>query len=257
MGEALLIASGRGGAGRSVIAANVAAGLARLGYHVALVDGCVGMRSLDIMLGLENSAIYDMQDLAEGLCAPRQALMAVPGEPRLELLNAPPLTTPSELGAAAFRAAVDRVRNNHRYVVIDGPAGVDTLFQMALSVCARALVVTRLDDPIALRAAERAAQYMRGAGMGDLRLIVNHLSPEIAGEEGEYPSQAAARRLDAPLIGLVPEDEALTATPPLARPGTPLGRIFEDIARRVSGDNMPLRPYAAPTPPPRRKKPWE
>ena len=245
MGEALLITSGRGGVGKSVIAVNVAAGLARLGYNVALVDGCTGMRSLDIMLGLENRAIYDLQDLAEGICAARQALMSVEGIEHLHFLNAPPLTAPYELGAAAFTKAIERVSFNHRYVVIDGPSGVDTGFEMALKVCRKAVVVTQADDPVALRACERVTQAMRSAGQSDIKLILNKARPETPDEDGEYPCMNLARRLDMPLVGQVPEDEVLRHLPPLAQAGTALGRMFEDIARRVSGENMRLWPLTA------------
>lgn len=248
MGIALMITSGKGGVGKSTIAANLAVALARLRYNVALVDANTGMRGLDLLLGLQNDVVYDLNDLAEGLCRVRQALLPVPGVPGLTLLSASQMARPDQLSADALRGVLDRIKYNHRYVIVDGPPGIDTGFFTTLAACEKVIIVTR-PETAAERCAERMAQVLSEEGRRDGMLIVNEALPETPDEEGDWPHQALARRLGVKPIGLVPYSDDLAAMTRTGRaPAAPDGsmtRLFEDIARRAIGEDLRLRPYAA------------
>ena len=232
------------------MSACLGAALSGLRYNTALVDLNMGLRSLDMLLGMENDVVYDLSDLANDICLPKQALLPVPGAAGLQMLSASQWEGPSSLPREAYERVLSRLLQNHRYLVLDGPPGADWGFMTAVSLADRAAVVTKM-DPLSLRGAERMVMMCRDGGVKDVYLIINGAEPETADEEGEYPYMAVQRRMDAPVIGFVPETAELGAMPIRLPLSAGLGRTFEDMARRMYGDRMPLRP---PTKPQKQKR---
>ena len=245
MSEALVVTSGKGGVGKSTLAVNLAAALALAGSRTALVDADTGLRSLDVMLGLENNVVYDLTDVAEGVCRLRQAVLRCPAVPGLSMMAASQLRDAGSVTREKMKDIAAQLRQSFEYVIIDCPAGVDAGFRIAAAGADRAVIVTQ-NDPICVRDAERVKGLLERAGVTEAMLVVNRAHRERPKKGEPYSWDALAQRLELPLIGLVEENEAFSQA---ARDGRPalledetISRTFEDIARRVRGEALPVQP---------------
>lgn len=237
MGEAIAIASGKGGAGKSTLAVLTGAALARMGRSVALIDMDMGMRSLDVMLGLENKIVYDLADVAEGVCRPRQALVRCPNLEGLSLMAAAQTRDSGALTPRQTAAVVERVKPHFDFVLLDCPAGVGRGFRNAIAGADRGLIVS-LTDPISLRDAERVAGLMERGDLPRPQLALNRVR---SGQD----TAACEQRLNAQLIALIPEQKALgdvLLADPLRALRTPAGEALTRLARRLAGETLPIQP---------------
>ena len=247
MGKSLVITSGKGGVGKSTAAANLALALAEGGRKTVLIDANTGLRSLDVLLGMENRVVYDLSDLMEGVCRLRQALIRHPECEALSLIAASQLREGDSLPEEYLGEIVPALKEQFDWVIVDGASGVGQPFRASLAGADQALVVT-LDDAISVRAAERVKALLREAGLPAPWLMVNRLRPEKPAK-GEPPVwEAVSRRLELRLLGAVPEDdmirEAAQAGVPLAREGlSPAGSAFRRAARRLEGRELPVSPF--------------
>ncbi len=206
MSEVWLIASGKGGVGKSTTAAALGMALARGGRTVCVVDADIGLRDQDAILGVENAVVYDLIDVARKGCALEQALVALPGEPRLQLLAASQFARARDLNAKAFGKIIDRLREKFAFTLIDCPAGIERGLRNLLTCGADGAILVTTPDAVCLRDAERTSQLLREKGMPEVRLLVNRVNPLLV-ERGETPSAAqAAARLELQLLGEIPED---------------------------------------------------
>ncbi|MBR3504034.1 MAG: septum site-determining protein MinD [Clostridia bacterium] len=244
MNEALLITSGKGGVGKSTLAVNLAATLALMGHAVVLVDADTGLRSLDMMLGLENDVVYDLTDVAEGVCKLRQAIVPVPSVLGLRMVAASALRDTGSVSRGKMREIIGELKERF-YVVIDCPAGVDEGFRIAASGAERAIIVTQ-NDPVCARDAERVKGLLERAGVTDVMLVVNHARRERLKRGETSACERLAERLDLPLLGVIGENDAFRIA---AQKGCPLvlkdketEQTFEAIARRLQGESLPLKP---------------
>ena len=245
MSEALLITSGKGGVGKSTLAVNLAATLARMGHTTVLVDADTGLRSLDVMLGLENDVVYDLTDVAEGVCKLRQAIVACPNITGLRMVAAAALRDTSSVSREKMREIIDELKERFSYVIIDCPAGVDEGFRIASSGAERAIIVTQ-NDPVCARDAERVKGLLERAGVTDVFLAVNHARRERL-KKGEVSAcQTLAQRLELPLIGIIGENDAFLDAAQKGRPlvldDKDMKKTFEDMARRLRGEPLPVEP---------------
>lgn len=241
MGEAIVIASGKGGAGKSTLAVLLGAALSGAGRSVALVDMDMGMRSLDVMLGMENRIVYDLADVAEGVCRPRQALVRHASVEGLSLLAAAQTRDSGAITPRQAAAVVDRMRPHFDYVLLDCPAGVGRGFRTAVACADRGLIVS-LIDPISLRDAERVAGLMERGDLPRPALVLNRVrfGQDVAAFE---------QRLNLRLTGLIPEERDLAGLMErdLARAlNAPAGEAVRRIARRLQGEEVPLSPIRRP-----------
>ncbi|MCL2546086.1 MAG: septum site-determining protein MinD [Oscillospiraceae bacterium] len=246
MGKVITLASGKGGTGKSTLAAGIASYLAALGKRVLAVDADIGLRSLDVLLGMHESMAFDFNDVIERRCTLNDAVTAHPVLKRLSLLAAPNTIMPQEIDLNVFQAMMKPLRPHFDYILVDSAAGVDTAFQLAVSVADMVIVVANT-ELISLRDAARVHQLLlaEAEGQKQCRLVVNRVRPHqiVAGEAANIDE--VMDMVGLPLLGLVPEDETVIAcanhaSPLILQGRTNAGQAMLDIARRIDGLYVPL-----------------
>ncbi len=243
MGQTLVITSGKGGSGKSTIALGLGAALAASGKSCVLVDMDMGMRSLDILCGLENRIVYDLADVADGICRVKQAIVKHPSVAGLSLISAAQTRGSDALSPQRSREVMDELKERFDLVLIDCPAGVGRGFRNAASGADRALIVS-LMDPVSLRDAERVAGLLERCDILRPELAFNRVQP-AKGRGGAHIPLEYAERLNLPLIGLIPEEPAINSAPPerpVALGNSPAGRAIRELSRRLMGEGLPLVP---------------
>lgn len=247
MGRMFAIMSGKGGVGKSTLAAALSEYYARQGLRVALVDGDTGLRCADLMLDLQDQVVYDLGDMLEKRCAPDQAL--IPARQKgLFLLAAPQLMRPSDLKAKEIAQAMERLADRMDIVLLDAPAGIGRGLKNLLGAAAQPVLAATPDD-VSIRDAERLTALLAERGEAHPGLILNRVSRRLV-KTGEMlaPDRLAAA-LDLPLMGVLPESKEIYRA--LLRHETALHcgdrqvlSALEIIASRLLGADTPLPDYA-------------
>ena len=206
MSVIIAVASGKGGVGKSVITANVAAGIAMSGKRVLIVDADIGLRSQDALLSLENRVVYDLLDLSRGECLPEEAILPSEKYSSLYLLPAAQFERVKALSADKFRKLLSSLREHYDYIFIDCPAGIERGFRMVLKAGVDETVLVATPDDISVRSAERTAQIISDKDAPRPRLIVNRIDRDLVLAGEMMSEQTVSQVLDLPLLGIVPED---------------------------------------------------
>ena len=206
MSTAWIIASGKGGVGKSTITACLGAALSREGRKVCIVDADIGLRDQDIMLGLENRIVFDLLDVADGVCRAEQALITPDNAGRLSLLPASQFARAKALDAKAFRRVLRDLKESFDVILIDCPAGIERGLRGLLNSEINETVLICTPDDVCIRNAERARAVLEKKGMPRPLLIVNRLQPELIRTGEMYSAQTVANVLDLNLLGEIPED---------------------------------------------------
>jgi len=206
MSTAWFIASGKGGVGKSTVTAAVGLSMAREGRRVCIIDGDVGLRDQDALLGLENRIVFDLLDVAEGHCRLEQALISPEEEPRLALLPASQFARAKELKPGAFRRILVRLKQLYDVVLIDCPAGIERSLRGLMNDAIDECVILCTPDDICIRNAERTAGVMEKKGLPRPRLIVNRLEEALVRGGEMYSAATVAATLDLELLGEIPDD---------------------------------------------------
>lgn len=247
MGKAWIIASGKGGVGKSTIAACLAIGLTRLHQTVCIVDADVGLRDQDAILGLESRVVYDLVDVMNKECTLRQALVVHAAYPGLSLLPASQFARAKSVDPKAFRRIIEKLKASFDHVLIDCPAGIERGLRGVLNTLAEETVVVCMPDDVCIRDAERACTLLDTMHLPRPWLIVNRLVPELV-EAGEmYSAQVVAQTLDLTLLGEIPEDPIVYRA--LLKHISPMNTVCEGqkamtrIARRMAGFTETLPAY--------------
>jgi septum site-determining protein MinD len=238
MGESIVITSGKGGSGKSTVAIHIGAALAASGRSVVLVDMDMGMRSLDILLGLENKIVYDLADVADGLCRVKQAIVKHPSIEGLHLVSAAQTRGSDAISPARSREVMEELKARFDFVLIDSPAGVGRGFRNAASGADRALIVS-LTDPVSLRDAERVSGLLARSDILSPSLAFNRVLPR-RGRRGENTPLELAERLGRTLVGIIPEDPSIQTAMPGKRASSPAVRAIHELSRRLMGEDLPL-----------------
>ena len=216
MSEVMVITSGKGGVGKTTTTANIGTGLALLGYSVVLIDTDIGLRNLDVVMGLENRTIYNLVDVVEDK---------------------------SSVNPGQMRKLVDDLREEFDYILLDCPAGIEQGFQNAIAGADRALVVTT-PEVSAIRDADRIIGLLEAARMEDIRLIVNRIRMDMVRRGDMMSVDDVADILAVPVIGAVPDEEDIVISAnqgePLVAAGSMAGEAFLNICRRISGESVPF-----------------
>eukprot|EP00249_Psilotum_nudum_P017106 c26165_g1_i1 orf=41-1243(+) len=246
----VVITSGKGGVGKTTTAANLGLCLARLEFKVVAIDADVGLRNLDLLLGLENRVIYTAMEVLNGECRLDQALIRDKRWTNLEFLciNKPRYKMPLGFGGKAFTWLVDALKKRTEFspdfIIIDCPAGIDAGFITAITPANEAILVTT-PDITSLRDADRVTGLLECDGIKDIKLIVNRVRSDMIKGEDMMSMLDVQETLGLPLLGVIPEDaEVIRSTNrghPLVlnRPPTLAGLAFEQAAwRLVEQDNM-------------------
>ncbi|MEA3377577.1 MAG: septum site-determining protein MinD [Chloroflexota bacterium] len=245
------ITSGKGGVGKTTLCANLGAALAMRGQRVAVVDADVGLRNLDVILGLENRIVYDLVDVIEKRCRLRQALVRHKHLSKLYLLPAAQTRDKSAVHSEDMMWVCDELREEYNIILIDSAAGIEQGFRYAMEPADEVVIVTNPEVPAA-RDADRVIGLIEAEEKGPARLVINRVKPEMV-KRGQMLSIADVVELLAiELIGVVPEDESVLIA---ANRGEPLtlssnhgraGQAFHDIARRLLGEDVPFQPLREP-----------
>ncbi len=243
MSQAWMIASGKGGVGKSTLAAALAVGLAIRGQQVVVVDTDIGLRSLDVMLGLENHIAYDLTDVIKGACKLKQALVSHWRYPTLSLLPAAQMSEPEKVTAADIRRIIFRLKRRFDYVLVDCPAGIGRGFQNVLGAADDTILVTTPDD-VAMRDVERVCGLITQEGLPRPMLIINQVMAELVRSGDMYSPKTVAEMLDLPLLGVVPKSDQvyrhlLSRMTAIEGKGD-VQEALKRIVRRLSGEDVPL-----------------
>ena len=239
--KTFVITSGKGGVGKTTTTANVGCALAMLGNQVVLIDADIGLRNLDLVLGLEKRIVYDLVDLVEERCQPRQALIRDKRVDGLFLLPASQTKDKESISEEQMRAVTRRLAHEFDVILIDCPAGIEHGFRNAVAGADEALVVTT-PEVSAIRDADRILGMLGGRRA---RLIVNRVRMEMVRTGDMLTVNDVAEILGREVIGIVPDDEEIIDTTNRGEPvaldaNRKLARVYTAIARRLLGEEVPL-----------------
>ncbi len=242
MGEVIVITSGKGGVGKTTTTANLGAALAMQGKKVALVDTDIGLRNLDVVMGLENRIVYDIVDVVEEKCKLRQALIKDKRFTELFLLPAAQTRDKSAVNEKQMIELTNKLKEEFDYILIDCPAGIEQGFKNAIAGANRAIVVTTAEIS-AIRDADRIIGLLESSEIKNPELIVNRLKPNMVRRGEMMDVDDIVDLLSIELVGVVPDDEyVVTQTnkgePVVSNRKAPSGKAYLEIARRVLGENI-------------------
>ncbi len=245
MGEVIVITSGKGGVGKTTTTANLGSALALQGKKVVLVDTDIGLRNLDVVMGLENRIVYDIVDVVEQKCKLRQALIKDKRFQELFLLPAAQTRDKSAVNEEQMKELVSKLKEDFDYILIDCPAGIEQGFKNAITGADRAIVVTTAEIS-AIRDADRIIGLLEAAEIKNPELIVNRLRPNMIKKGEMMDVDDIVDLLSIDLIGVVPDDEyIITQTnkgePVISNKKAPSGKSYLDIARRILGENIDIQ----------------
>ena len=238
------ITSGKGGVGKTTCTANLAVALASENQKVVCIDSDIGLRNLDVILGLENRIVYDIVDIVEGRCRLRQAMIRDKRFTELYLIPAAQTRDKSALSPSDMVRLCDELKPDVDWILIDSPAGIERGFRNAIAPCDMALVVTN-PEVSAVRDADRIIGLIEAEEKGPPNLILNRLNFEMVRKGDMLSPKDVLELLAINLIGIIPEDESVMVAGnrglPVAMDGkSKAGKEFQNIAKRLKGEEIPF-----------------
>ncbi len=242
--KVVTVTSGKGGVGKTTTTANLGIALARLGKKVVVIDADVGLRNLDIVMGLENRIVYDLVDVIEGRCTLRQAMIKHKMFPDLFLIPAAQTRDKTAVSPADMIQITNKLRPEFDFIVIDSPAGIERGFRNAVAPADEVLIVTN-PEVSSVRDADRIIGLLEANNKGPARLILNRVKPDMVRKGEMLSADDVTDILAIKLIGIIPEDEGVI---PASNSGVPVslnetsraGMAFRNIARRLTGEEVPF-----------------
>jgi len=245
----IVLTSGKGGVGKTTTTANLGAALAQRGKRVILVDADIGLRNLDLVLGVEKRIVFDIVEVVEGRCQLRQALIKDKRFESLQILPAAQTRDKTAVSEIQFAEIITQLAQMCDFVLIDCPAGIEHGFRNAIAGAAEALIVTT-PEVSAIRDADRVIGKLRERGL-PIRLIVNRIRPEMVRAGDMMSVEDVVDILGVELAGIVPDDEEIIDTtnrgePVVLSSESRLATIYDRIARRLDGEIVPFTTLSAP-----------
>ena len=240
----IVITSGKGGVGKTTTTANIGAALADKGHKVLLIDTDIGLRNLDVVMGLENRIVYDLIDVIEGRCRVSQALIKDKRCQNLVLLPAAQIRDKNDVNTDQMKELIFSLKESFDYILIDCPAGIEQGFKNAIAAADEAIVVTT-PEVSATRDADRIIGLLEAAGIKSPRIVVNRLRIDMVKEKNMLSVEDILDILAVKLLGVVPDDETVVISTnkgePLVYKGDSLAaKAFKNIASRIEGVEVPL-----------------
>lgn len=246
-GKVIVVTSGKGGVGKTTSTANLGTALAKLGRRVCLVDADIGLRNLDVVMGLENRIVYDLVEVIEGNSKLRNALIRDKRVENLFLLPAAQTREKDAVSPEQMKALCDELRGEFEYVLIDCPAGIEHGFRNAIAGADEAIIVTT-PEVSAVRDADRIIGMLEAHELHDPGLVINRIRPDMV-KQGDMLAVADVidiLRID--LLGVVPDDQevikaANKGEPVVLEPRALSGQAYRNIARRLEGEEVPFMTF--------------
>ena len=241
--EVIVVTSGKGGVGKTTTSANVGTGLAKAGSKVCLIDTDIGLRNLDVVMGLENRIVYNLVDVVEGNCRIKQALIRDKRHPGLYLMPSAQTRDKSAVTPGQMVKVIDHLREQFDYIILDCPAGIEQGFQNAIAGADRALVVTT-PEVSAIRDADRIIGLLEANGFKQMDLIINRLRMDMVKRGEMMTVDDVTDILAVNLIGAVPDDEQIVISTnrgePLVGTNCLAGKAYSNICHRIMGEEVPF-----------------
>ena len=244
MGEVIVITSGKGGVGKTTTTANIGAGLALQGKKVVLLDTDIGLRNLDVVMGLENRIVYDLVDVIEGTCRIKQALIKDKRFDSLHLLPAAQTRDKSAVNPDQMIKLTEDLKEEFDYILVDCPAGIEQGFKNAIAGADRAIVVTT-PEVSAVRDADRIIGLLEANELRNPRLLINRVRPDMVRRGDMMSIDDIIDILAINLIGVVPDDEKIIVSTNKGEPAVTdnksmAGEAYRAITRRIMGEDVPM-----------------
>lgn len=241
MGEVIVITSGKGGVGKTTTTANIGVGLAKMNKKVVVIDTDLGLRNLDVVMGLENRIVYNLVDIIEGNCRMKQALIKDKRYENLYLLPSAQTKDKSAVSPEQIRKLTEELAEEFDYVLLDCPAGIEQGFQNAIAGANRAIVVTT-PEISAIRDADRIIGLLEKHNIKKIDLIINRIRMSMVKRGDMMSVEDVTEILGTPLLGAIPDDEQIVVTTNQGEPviGTDSlsGKAYANICKRIAGEKV-------------------
>jgi septum site-determining protein MinD len=244
-GRVIVITSGKGGVGKTTTSANIGSALAKAGHSVVLIDTDIGLRNLDLLLGLENRIVYTLVDVVEERCKLKQALVRDKKNPTLYLLAAAQTRDKSSVTAEQLKKITEKLKKDYDYIIVDCPAGIEEGFKTAIAGASEAIVVTT-PEMSAVRDADRIIGLLEAAeGVESYKLLINRVRPNMIKANDMMSVEDVENILSCQKIGVIPEDTGIiTSTnrgePIINNEKSLAGKAYMNVARRITGEEVPF-----------------
>lgn len=244
MSQVIVVTSGKGGVGKTTTTANIGTALSIQGKKVVLLDADIGLRNLDIVMGLENRIVYNLVDVVEGRCRLKQALIKDKRYDGLYLLPAAQTHDKDAVTPEQIKKLCDNLREEFDYIIVDCPAGIEQGFKNAVAGADRAIVVTT-PEASAVRDADRIIGLLQSSGITDTQLAINRVRMNMVKRGDMMHMDDVVELLQIPLIGVIPDDENVVITTNKGEPAAGdqqslAGQAFRNIAERIQGKERPF-----------------
>lgn len=244
MGRVVVITSGKGGVGKTTATANIGTGLALLGYKVVVVDADIGLRNLDVVMGLENRIVYDIVDVVEKVCRLKQGLIRHKKFDSLYLLPAAQTKDKTAINPDQMVELTSELKKEFDYILIDSPAGIEQGFQNAVAGADDSIIVAT-PEISAVRDADRVIGLLESKGLNNPKLLINRIRPEMVKKGDMMNIEDMIDILAVELIGVVPDDEEIVIStnkgePVVVNEKALSGKAFRNIAKRMTGEKVDI-----------------
>ncbi len=251
MSEVIVVTSGKGGVGKTTTSANIGTGLASLGHKVVMVDADIGLRNLDVIMGLENRIVYDLIDVIEGNCRLKQALIKDKRFQTLYLLPAAQTKDKTAVNPEQMYKLSQSLKEEFDYIIIDCPAGIEQGFKNAIAGADRAIVVTT-PEVSAVRDADRIIGLLEASELRNPLLVLNRIRVEMVKRGDMMSLDDVTEVLAIDVLGIVPDDESIVISsnkgePAVLDENSRAGQAFRNISKRITGESVPLMELSVET----------
>ena len=247
MGEVIVITSGKGGVGKTTVTANLSVSLSLLGKKVIAIDTDIGLRNLDVVMGLENSIVYNIVDVIEGNCRLKQAIIRDKRFRNLYLLPSAQSKDKSCINQYQMINLTNELKQKFDYVLIDCPAGIEQGFKNAIAGADKAIVVTT-PEVSSIRDADRIIGLLEASGIRDNQLVINRLRVDMVKKGDMMSVEDVTEILAIDLLGVIPDDESVVIATnqgePVVGEESPAGKGYENICRRLTGEEIPVTDFS-------------
>ncbi len=250
-GRVIVITSGKGGVGKTTTSANIGTALAKAGNKVVLIDTDIGLRNLDLLLGLENRIVYTIVDVVEERCKLKQALVKDKKNPNLSLLAAAQTRDKTSVSQEQLKDICDQLKKKYDFILVDCPAGIEQGFQNAVAGASEAIVVTT-PEMSAVRDADRIIGLLEAKEeIESYKLLLNRVRPNLIESNDMMSVEDVVEILSAELIGVIPEDTGIITSTnkgePIVNDETSLaGQAYRNVAKRIMGEDVPFLDLTQP-----------